>query len=96
MEVLLFTDVARGYCCNNQASRERRKERPPEPAKTLFVLHPGSGRRGCVRGEVWVGWRGLRCHPTPEGAALGSRGHWRGSGELGALSLTLSGQYRLY
>lgn len=27
MEVLLFTDVARGYCCNNQASRERRKER---------------------------------------------------------------------
>lgn len=55
MEVLLFTDVARGYCCNNQASRERKKERPPEPAKTLFVLHPLSGRRECVRGEVWVG-----------------------------------------
>lgn len=88
MEVLLFTDVARGYCCNNQASRERKKERPPEPAKTLFVLHPLSGRRECVRGEVWVGWERVVCvhgsdaippqrvqHSAP-GDTGGAQGSW--------------------
>lgn len=46
VEVLLFTDVARGYCCNHQASRRRNEERPPEPSKSLFVLHPCKGREG--------------------------------------------------
>lgn len=50
MEVLLFTDVARGYWYNNQASRKTNKERPPEPATPLFVLQP---RRERIPMCVW-------------------------------------------
>lgn len=50
VEVLLFTDVARGYCCNNKASRQRDRDRPPWPAKSLFVLQPRTRRSVGVDG----------------------------------------------
>lgn len=65
MEVLLFTDVARGYCYNNQASRNRNKERPPEPAKPSLSSSFAGGEVG-VWGESFRRERfegGRRCLP---------------------------------
>lgn len=102
VEVLLFTDVARGYCYNNQASRRRNQERPPEPAKALFVLQPRSGRSGCVCRESFrrerfePGRRGMslcvvQVPSTRDAAAPGSGSHWGVSAGAGGPEACLVG-----